>query len=226
VHIEGTGVNVANVYGSSVDVTPPLKFLSGNPPTIKPAMSSPPGLADVAVFSSGTDGYHTFRIPAIVQTRQEGVVLAFCEGRKLSSADHGWNDIVMKRSINNGHHWSNLSIVLGESTTAKHVVIGNPAPILDLASGRMFMLFSRNNQEVGVLHSDNEGQSWSSVTELTSILMKPNGWTTIFTGLSAGLTLDPLGHGNSYCHFLFFNCSDVSQSLITRKSQSTLFFGT
>ena len=44
-----------------------------------------------------------YRIPAVVQTRQEGVVLAFCEGRKLSSADHGWNDIVMKRSVDNGH---------------------------------------------------------------------------------------------------------------------------
>ena len=82
VNIEGAGVNVANVYGSAVDVTPPLKMLSGNPPPVKPAMPSPPGLADVAVFTSGSDGYNTYRIPAIVQTRQEGVVLAV---RVLSS---------------------------------------------------------------------------------------------------------------------------------------------
>jgi len=123
-------------------------------------------------------------------------LLQFCEGRKLSSADHGWNDIVMKRSTDNGHHWSNLSVVLRESTATEHVVIGNPAPVLDLASGRIFMIFSRNNAEVGVLHTDNEGLSWSAVTELTATLMKPNGWTDIFTGLSAGLTLDPQGHGN------------------------------
>ena len=102
----------------------------------------------------------------------------------------------MKRSTDNGHHWSNLSVVLSESTAAEHVVIGNPAPVLDLASGRIFMIFSRNNAEVGVLHTDNEGLSWSAVTDLTATLMKPNGWTDIFTGLSAGLTLDPQGHGN------------------------------
>ena len=196
VHVEGSSFNVANVYGTAVNVTPPLKLLSGTPPPVKPAMPSPPGLADLALFSAGQDGYHTFRIPAIVQSRQEGVVLAFCEGRKLSSADHGWNDIVQKRSADNGHSWSNLTVVRGESTSSKHVVIGNPAPILDLPSGRIYMLFSRNNLEVGVLHTDDQGLTWGAVTELTETLMKPNGWTDIFTGLSAGLTLDPEGHGN------------------------------
>lgn len=180
VHVSGSksGFNVANVYGTTQDVAPPLKLLSGTPPPIPPAMPGPAGLADLAVFTSGTEGYNTFRIPAIVQTRQEGVVLAFAEGRKLSSADHGWNDIVMKRSTDNAHTWSNLSIVHGESSAENHVVIGNPAPIVDMASGRVHMIFSRNNAEVGVLHSDDHGITWSKVTELTDTLMKPNNLTT------------------------------------------------
>ena len=35
------------------------------------------------VFVSGTDGYHTYRIPALLVTKA-GTLLAFCEGRKNS----------------------------------------------------------------------------------------------------------------------------------------------
>ena len=45
-------------------------------------------------------------------------------------------------------------MVHGESSQSKHVTIGNPAPIVDMATGRVHMLFSRNNKEVGVLSSD------------------------------------------------------------------------
>jgi hypothetical protein len=50
-------------------------------------------------------------------------------------------------------HRSNLTVVHGESTPSHHVCIGNPAPILDLATGRVWMLFSRNNNQMGLLYS-------------------------------------------------------------------------
>eukprot|EP01045_Picozoa_sp_COSAG04_P041078 COSAG04_NODE_12308_length_659_cov_0.587500_2_plen_87_part_00 len=53
-----------------------------------------------------------------------------------------------------GHTWSGLTVVHGESSQSKHVTIGNPAPIVDMATGRVHMLFSRNNKEAGVLSSD------------------------------------------------------------------------
>jgi sialidase-1 len=50
---------------------------------------------------------------------------------------------------------------------------------------------------MGVLHSDDEGITWSAPRNLTAEVMVPLGWSTIFTGLSAGFTLDPsFGHGN------------------------------
>jgi hypothetical protein len=47
------------------------------------------------VFVSGQEGYHTYRIPAIVVSKKR-TLLAFCEGRKRSRADHGDIDLVLK----------------------------------------------------------------------------------------------------------------------------------
>lgn len=81
-------------------------------------------LADIsyglALFKSG-EGYHTFRIPALVICKTPGVILSFAEGmvrpvyvfkqllgRMNSSADHDWNDVVMKRSTDFGKVFTNM----------------------------------------------------------------------------------------------------------------------
>src|SRR5437667_12773353 len=45
------------------------------------------------LFISGTNGYHTYRIPALLLARN-GTVLAFCEGRKHSGRDTGKVDLL------------------------------------------------------------------------------------------------------------------------------------
>ena len=56
---------------------------------------SPPGPSQADLFVSGEDGYHTYRIPALIVTRQ-GSLLAFCEGRKNNRSDHGDIDLLVK----------------------------------------------------------------------------------------------------------------------------------
>ena len=63
-----------------------------------------------AVFVSGTEGYKSFRIPAIIKA-PNGNLLAFCEGRVNGSGDFGNIKIVLKRSSDNGKTWSALQIV-------------------------------------------------------------------------------------------------------------------
>ena len=84
------------------------------------------------VFKAGQDGYHTYRIPAIVRAKN-GDLLAFAEGRKNGPGDHGDIDIVLKRSSDNGKSWGPMQLVQDEwaDPTAK-VWIGNPTPVVDL----------------------------------------------------------------------------------------------
>ena len=65
-----------------------------------------PPLTQVEVFRAGENGYHTYRIPALITTAK-GTLLAFCEGRRASRSDTGDIDVVLKRSFDNGKTWSN-----------------------------------------------------------------------------------------------------------------------
>ena len=105
----------------------------------------------------------------------------------------------MRRSTDDGKTWSSMVVIHSESNVTSHVTIGNPAPIVDGATGRVWLFFSRNNREVGLLWSDDEGLSWSLPRELTSSLMKPNGWNSIFTGLNVGVSLHGTGHRLIVC---------------------------
>lgn len=68
------------------------------------------------VFTAGEMGYYCFRIPSLLFTSQ-GTLLAFAEGRgqhTKSCNDHGDVHIVLKRSTDYGHTWSNLTVIYTE----------------------------------------------------------------------------------------------------------------
>src|SRR5256885_5507006 len=67
------------------------------------------------VFFGGREGYHTYRIPALVVSTN-GTLLAFCEGRKASSADSGRIDLLLKRSTDGGQTWSPQDLVWSDGT--------------------------------------------------------------------------------------------------------------
>ena len=81
---------------------------------------------ETVIFKKGDNGYHTFRIPALIQTKS-GDILAFAEGRKNSGGDSGDIDMVMKRSTDGGKTWGEMSIVWDD----KENVCGNPSPVID-----------------------------------------------------------------------------------------------
>ncbi|WP_448333831.1 sialidase family protein [Streptomyces sp. DSM 41534] len=140
-------------------------------------------------FRAGTEGYASYRIPAVVLTHA-GTVLAFAEGRVDSSADYGRIDLVLKRSADGGRTWGALQIVArnGDGTA------GNPAPVvLDGGphDGRVLLVHIRSaasatenrirrgevsaadGRRVWLTYSDDDGASWSGAREITVSTKRP-----------------------------------------------------
>jgi len=136
------------------------------------------------VFVSGTEGYHTFRIPALLCT-QRGTLLAFCEGRKRSSSDHGDIDLVLKRSEDGGKTWSGLVLLYEEGGNA-NITIGNPCVVQDQDTGIIWLAFCRNNDRVFVTWSLDDGRTWSKPKEITGSV-KPRRWGWYATGPGVGI---------------------------------------
>jgi len=153
--------------------------------------------APVDVFTAGQDGYHTYRIPAIVQTKKK-TLLAFAEGRRQGRGDAGDIDLVLKRSRDGGRTWSPALTVadFGADT------IGNPAPVVDRRNGFIWLLLTRNpghvaekniapgltgnTRTVWVTHSENDGLTWAPPTDITAAVKRPE-WTWYATGPVNGI---------------------------------------
>lgn len=135
------------------------------------------------IFVSGEDGYHTYRIPAMVVSK-EGTVLAFCEGRRDSREDYGDIDIVLKRSFDDGETWKPIQLVVEDGPNT----IGNPSPVVDQKTGIIWLVFCKNNIQVYVMKSEDDGKTWSKPEEITKYV-KEDGWYWYATGPCHGIQL-------------------------------------
>jgi len=142
----------------------------------------------IAVYARGEDGYHTYRIPALLTTAA-GTLLAFGEARKNSASDAGDIDLVVKRSTDLGRTWLALQTIWsdGENT------IGNPCPVLDQSTGKIWMPFCRNNDRVFMTSSADDGVTWSEPVEITSAV-KLSAWRWYATGPGVGIQSDQGPH--------------------------------
>ena len=139
----------------------------------------------VPVFVSGTEGYKTFRIPAIIAL-PNGKLLAFAEGRVNGSGDFGDIDIVMKESKDKGKSWGKLHVVVN----ADSLQAGNCAPVVDTndpayPQGRIFLFYNTGNNYEGEVRKGNGlrevwyktsadgGVTWSDAVNITTWVHKP-----------------------------------------------------
>lgn len=139
----------------------------------------------IPVFTSGTDGHKSYRIPAIIGL-PNGRLFSFCEGRANNAGDFGDINIVLKRSDDRGKTWSAIKTVVDYDS----LQAGNPAPVVDLADpaypgGRIFLFYNTGNNHEGEVRKGNglreawyitstdQGETWSPPVNITAQVHRP-----------------------------------------------------
>jgi len=135
------------------------------------------------LFVSGERGYHTYRIPALVVTGV-GTVLAFCEGRRHTGRDDDEIDLVVRRSPDGGRTWGTQQVVVADGDRT----CGNPCPVVEERTGVVWLPFCKDNQEIFVTASRDDGVTWSEPVEITSSAKDP-AWSYVGTGPGHGIQL-------------------------------------
>jgi sialidase-1 len=151
------------------------------------------------LYISGSEGYHTYRIPALLLSKK-GTLLAFCEGRKTGRSDTGDIDMLVRRSEDGGKSWDKQQVIWDDAAN----VCGNPCPVLDEETGTIWLLMTWNlgtdreseiiaqtsegTRRVFVTSSRDDGLTWETPKEITATVKKPE-WTWYATGPCTGIQI-------------------------------------
>jgi len=152
------------------------------------------------IYKSGSAQTNTYRIPALLVSKK-GTILAFAEARRNSGGDTANIDTVLRRSEDGGKTWGDEIIVFDEQDN----VAGNPCPVVDQSTGRIWSLqtwnshkvhesqtkpgFGEDSRRVFVTYSDDDGRTWAQPKEITASA-KLKHWSWYATGPGAGIQLE------------------------------------
>jgi len=101
--------------------------------------AEPAFVTHTRVYTSREEGYHTYRIPALLSTPR-GTLLAFCEGRRAGRGDSGDIDLMLRRSEDRGGTWSAQRVLWDDAGNT----CGNPCAVVDGETGVIWLLLTWN----------------------------------------------------------------------------------
>jgi sialidase-1 len=152
-----------------------------------------PLFRQVDLFRQGEGGVHTYRIPALVETRK-GTLIAVVDARYDNARDlPGRIALVMRRSSDRGKTWSPARVI----REVKEGGVGDASLLLDRRTGRVWCFYAygppgigfptakagertgRATLQVHAMHSDDDGQRWSEGVDLTPQIKDPS-WQAVF----------------------------------------------
>lgn len=154
------------------------------------------------VFTAGKDGFTSIRIPSVVVTRK-GTVLAIGEGR-ARHADQANNKLILKRSADGGRSWGLLQVIADDGRNC----LNNPCAVVEQETGRVIVMYqsypaglSERDGKIRpgldgpaivrnyVVHSDDEGATWSKPRDVTRTTKAPERVTIVASGPGLGIQL-------------------------------------
>lgn len=135
------------------------------------------------IFRAGEAGYSRFRIPALVVSAK-GTILAISEARKGAGHDSDEIDLALKRSVDHGKTWQPLQIIADDGKRT----VNQPTPVLDRDTGAIWLPFCKDNQQVFVMKSVDDGATWSTPVEITKQVKDPS-WKYVGSGPGHGIQL-------------------------------------
>lgn len=157
------------------------------------AYSQAGSFSQTDLFRQGQEGVNTYRIPALIQTRQ-GTLIAVADARYDSSHDlPGHISLAMRRSLDEGKHWQPIRII----ASVKAGGVGDASLLLDHSNGRVWCFFNYGPPGIGfqtakpgattgpdtlqvhAMYSDNQGITWSRPVDLTPQIKDPS-WQAMF----------------------------------------------
>ncbi len=188
----------------------------------QPASATQPYLHEQVVFKASQEqGYWCFRIPAVVKSAK-GTLLAFAEGRVLNCGDTADIDVVLKRSTDGGKTWLPLQLV-DEGKGDTH---GNPVPIVDSVTGRLFLFTTYNagrkddkgcdvpcKRTPHMQYSDDDGVTWSAPVDMSTQVKLPQWDYWYASGPVHGIQLTRGRHAG---RLVFGVCGETSDNGSTK----------
>ncbi len=169
-----------------------LTFLLSASPVL--AASNAGFVSQTDVFRQGDNGVHTYRIPALIQTRK-GVLIAVADARHDSARDLPARiSLVMRRSLDGGKHWEPTRTI----REVREGGVGDASLLLDRSNGRIWCFHNYGPPGIGfqtakpgartgpttlqfqTIYSDDDGVTWSAPQDLTPQVKDPP-WQAMFS---------------------------------------------
>ncbi|MDZ7636864.1 MAG: sialidase family protein [Bryobacterales bacterium] len=124
------------------------------------------------LFTSGADGVHTYRIPALLET-PDGVLLAVADARHVSSSDlPGRISLVMRKSSDSGLSWTPAETL----ASTQNGGVGDASLLLD-ARGRVWCFFAYGPPGIGFRTAKPGGVSGPEVLQVHALVSADGGRT-------------------------------------------------
>lgn len=170
----------------------------------KPAASNQ-GIEKAHVFEADEGGYAHYRVPAIAVSPR-GTVMVVTEARASTRGDWGHQDILMRRSWDQGRTWdAPRKIVSIEGPPAENeaalrqglaqpgvTTYNNIVPIVDRDTGLVHFLFCSAYKQAYYMRTADDGDTFSAPVEITATFegfREEYDWNVIATGPGHGIRL-------------------------------------